>query len=73
MSDFSEIFFKMQVISENLMLAMYEFWGWESELLGTLEGAVIGIPAFISWKITKSYRFFGIFRVRRLHLACSVE
>jgi hypothetical protein len=31
----------MQVISVALRLAMYEFWGLESELLGMLEGAVI--------------------------------
>jgi hypothetical protein len=40
-SDFGEIFFKMQVISVAFRLAMFGFWGWKSELLGTLEGAVI--------------------------------
>jgi hypothetical protein len=43
-SDFSEIFFKMQVISVAFRLAMYEFWGLEPELLGMLEGAVIRNP-----------------------------
>jgi hypothetical protein len=37
MSDFGEIFFKMQVISVAFRLAMYEFCGLESELLGMLE------------------------------------
>jgi hypothetical protein len=41
MSDFSETFFKMQVISVAYRLAIYEFWGLESDLLGMLEGAVI--------------------------------
>jgi hypothetical protein len=32
----------MQFISVAFKLAIYEFWGLESELLGMLEGAVIG-------------------------------
>ncbi len=32
-----------------------------------------GIPVSFTWKITESYRFFGISRVKRLHLAYSVE
>jgi hypothetical protein len=31
----------MQVISVAFKLAIYEFWGLESKLLGMLEGAVI--------------------------------
>ncbi len=29
---------------------MFGIWGWESELLGILEVAVIGIPAFFPGK-----------------------
>jgi hypothetical protein len=48
MSDFDEIFFKMQVISEALMLAMFEIRALESELLGMLEGAVIRYSSIFS-------------------------
>jgi hypothetical protein len=37
MSDFSEIFFKVQFISVAFGLVMYEFWGLESDLLEMLE------------------------------------
>jgi hypothetical protein len=40
-SNFDEIFFKMQVISEAFRLAMLEIWELDSELLEMLEGAVI--------------------------------
>jgi hypothetical protein len=50
MSDSDEIFFKMQVITVAFRLAMFGIWGWESELLGILEVAVIGIPAFFPGK-----------------------
>jgi hypothetical protein len=52
---------------------MFGIWGLKSELLGMLERAVIRYSSFISWKITESYQFFGISRVRRLHLAYSVD
>jgi hypothetical protein len=41
MSDFSEIFFKMQVISVAFRMARSGIWELKSELLGMLEGAVI--------------------------------
>jgi hypothetical protein len=41
MSDFSEIFFKMQVISVAFRLVRIGIWELESELLGMLERAVI--------------------------------
>jgi hypothetical protein len=63
----------MQVISVAFKLTIYEFWGMESELLGILEQAVIEYSSSFSWKITESYPFFSISRLRRLHLACSVE
>jgi hypothetical protein len=72
-SDPDEIFVKMQVISVAFRMAMDEFWGLESELLGMLEGPVIRYSSNFSWKIIEGYRLFGISRVRRLHLACSVE
>jgi hypothetical protein len=46
MSDFSEIFFKMQVISVALRMDMFGFPGLKYELLGMLEGAVIRNPYF---------------------------
>jgi hypothetical protein len=58
-SDFGEIFFKMQVISVAFSLAMFGIWGWESELLGMLEGAVIDIPAFFSGKHLNVTDFLG--------------
>jgi hypothetical protein len=60
----------MQIISVAFRLAVFGICGLEHELLGMLEQ---GIPTSFSWKITKNYRFFGIFRVRWLHLTCSVE
>jgi hypothetical protein len=44
MSDFSEIFFKMQVISVAFRMDMFGFPGLEHELLGMLEGEVIRNP-----------------------------
>ncbi len=41
MSDFSETFFKMQVISVAFRLVRIGIWELESELLGMLERAVI--------------------------------
>ncbi len=49
-SDFGEIFFKKQVISVAFRLVRIGFPGWESELLGTLEEAVLGIPEFFPGK-----------------------
>jgi hypothetical protein len=49
-SNFGEFFFKKQVISVAFRLVRIGFPGWESDLLGTLEGAVIGIPAFFPGK-----------------------
>jgi hypothetical protein len=72
-SNFDEIFFEMQVINEAFRLAMFGIWELDSELLGMLEGAVISISACLTWKLTESYRFFGISRVRGLHLVCSME
>ncbi len=66
-------FFKMQVISVAFRMDMFGFPGLEPEVLGMLEGAVISNPSSFSRKIIESYGFFGISRVRRLHLACSVE
>jgi hypothetical protein len=43
MTDFSEIFFKMQVISVAFKMDMFGFPGLEYEL-GMLEGAVIRNP-----------------------------
>ncbi len=44
MSDFSEFYFKMQVISVVFKVDMFGFPGFEYELLGMLEGAVIRNP-----------------------------
>jgi hypothetical protein len=41
MSESGEIFFKMQVINEAFRLVIFGIWGWESELLGILERALI--------------------------------
>jgi hypothetical protein len=38
----ARFFFKMQVIGVGFRLAISEFWVLESEILGMLEGAVIG-------------------------------
>jgi hypothetical protein len=46
----------MQVISVAFRLAMFGIWGWESELLGMLERAVIESPLSFLRKINKSYR-----------------
>jgi hypothetical protein len=46
MADSDEISFKMQVISVAFKLAIYEFWGLDSEQLRMLEGAVIWYSSF---------------------------
>jgi hypothetical protein len=53
MSDFDEIFFKVQVFSVAFRMVMFGFWEVGSKLLGMLEGAVV-------WDSTSfsSYRFF---------------
>jgi hypothetical protein len=49
------------------------FGDWNLSSWGCWNEQCLGIPGIFSWKITESYRFFGISRVRRLHLACSVK
>jgi hypothetical protein len=53
-------------------MAICEFGEMETELLGMLEkcgGTSLGFPK----KIYESYRFLDFFRIRRLHLTCSVK
>ncbi len=57
MSDFSEIFFKMQVISVAFRLVKIGIWELESELLGMLEGAVIRYSSIYFLEVTDFLAF----------------
>ncbi len=50
-------------------LVMFEFWGMESKLLR--KGS--GFSLDFSKRINETYRFFGIFRLKGLHLTYSVK
>jgi hypothetical protein len=56
MSDFDEIFFKMQVISVAFRMGMCRFGEMETELLGCQEGRCGGTSFDYSKKINETYR-----------------
>jgi hypothetical protein len=49
------------------------FGEWNLGCWGCQEGKFSGFSLDFSKRIDETYRFFGIFRLRRLHLACSVK
>jgi hypothetical protein len=63
----------MQVISEAFMLTMSGIWELESKLLGMLEGAMIRYSYIFFQVNNQELPAFSIFRLRRLHLTCSVN